>query len=275
MEDCITIVSVNKCVVPHDQRRNQLAFLEDVFLKLLKFIIGQRGNLGLKLRVDFQVDHSHTPLSLLLRLFFLPEKGRNILLCGFQFEQFFLSFLVLLVELCLFGCQLRILSFQLFEVRQCPEPVGLEIGASGLVHSKLCTVLLLKGTQLSLVHIMSYMVHYSCRLFILHNLEYSCMNKDIKVSQLGELAISIYGSKNVLNHITNQSLESVGETLLTTANLFTLSNRIYQKALVCLYRWSNLEDVESQIRSEKAKCKEKKIKMNNQELLSRKSNCKS
>ena len=114
MEDCITIVSVNKCVVPHDQRRNQLAFLEDVFLKLLKFIIGQRGNLGLKLRVDFQVDHSHTPLSLLLRLFFLPEKGRNILLCGFQFEQFFLSFLVLLVEIRLFGCQLRILGFQLF-----------------------------------------------------------------------------------------------------------------------------------------------------------------
>ena len=97
------------------------------------------------------------------------------------------------------------------------------------------------------------------------------MNKDIKVSPLGELAISIYESKNVLNHITNQSLESAGETLLTTANLFTLSNRIYQKALVCLYRWSNLEDVESQIRSEKAKCKEKKIKMNNQELLSRKS----
>ena len=83
------------------------------------------------------------------------------------------------------------------------------------------------------------------------------MNKDIKVSPLGELAISIYGSKNVLNHITNQSLE---KTLLTTANLFTLSNRIYQKALVCLYRWSNLEDVESQIRSEKAKCKEKKTK---------------
>ena len=36
----------------------------------------------LELRVDFQVDHSHTPLSLLLRWFFLPEKGRNILLCG-------------------------------------------------------------------------------------------------------------------------------------------------------------------------------------------------
>ena len=64
----------------------------------------ERRNLGLELRVDFQIDHTHTPLSLLLRLFFLPEKGRNILLCGFQLEQFFLGFLVLLVELCLFGC---------------------------------------------------------------------------------------------------------------------------------------------------------------------------
>ena len=117
---------------------------------------------------------------------------------------------------------------------------------------------------------MSYMIHYSYQLFILHDLECSCMNKDIKVSPLGELAISIYESKNMLNHITNQSLESVGETLLTTTNLFTLSNRIYQKALVCLCRWSDLEDVESQIKSEKAKCKEKKIKMNNQELLSQK-----
>ena len=205
----------------------------------------------------------------------LAEEGFHVLLCGAEFTQFDLRFLVTGVETVFLRGKGLIFGIQLFEVRQCPEPVGLEIGASGLVHSKLCTVLLLKGTQLSLVHIMSYMVHYSCRLFILHNLEYSCMNKDIKVSQLGELAISIYGSKNVLNHITNQSLESVGETLLTTANLFTLSNRIYQKALVCLYRWSNLEDVESQIRSEKAKCKEKKIKMNNQELLSRKSNCKS
>ena len=56
----------------------------------------------------------HTPLSLLLRRSFLPEIGRNILLCGFQLEQFFLGFLVLLVELCLFGGKLRILGFQLF-----------------------------------------------------------------------------------------------------------------------------------------------------------------
>ena len=114
LENGITIVAVNKDVIPNDQRRKQLALFEDIFFKLLKFIIGQRGNLGLELRVNFQVDHTHTPLSLLLRRFFLPEKGRNILFCGFQFEQFLFSFLVLLVELCLFGCQLRILSFQLF-----------------------------------------------------------------------------------------------------------------------------------------------------------------
>ena len=83
LENGITIVAVNKDVIPNDQRRNQLAFLEDVFFKLLVLIVRQRRNLVLELRVDLQVDHTHTPLSLLLRLFFLLEKGRNILLCGF------------------------------------------------------------------------------------------------------------------------------------------------------------------------------------------------
>ena len=35
LEDGITIVSVNKGVVPHDQRREQLALFEDIFFKLL------------------------------------------------------------------------------------------------------------------------------------------------------------------------------------------------------------------------------------------------
>ena len=74
LNDFITIVAVNEGVIPDNQRRDQLALFEDIFFKLLKFIIGQRGNLGLKLRVDFKIDHTHTPLSLLLRLFFLPEK---------------------------------------------------------------------------------------------------------------------------------------------------------------------------------------------------------
>ena len=108
LKNRITIVTVNKCIVPHDQRREQLALFQDIFFKLLEFIIGQWRDLGLELRVDFQIDHTHTPLSLLLRRFFLPEKERNILLCGFQLEQFFLGFFVLLIELCLFGCQLCI-----------------------------------------------------------------------------------------------------------------------------------------------------------------------
>ena len=145
LEDGITIVSVNKGVVPHNQRRNQLALFEDVFFKLLKFTIGQRRNLGLELRVDFQVDHSHTPLSFLLRRFFLPEKGRNILLCGFQFEQFLFGFLVLLVEIRLFGCQLRILGFQLFRAWRLGKVVCLEIGCCRPVRCQLCTMLLLKG----------------------------------------------------------------------------------------------------------------------------------
>ena len=145
LEDGITIVSVNKGVVSHNQRRNQLALFEDVFFKLLKFTIGQRRNLGLELRVDFQVDHSHTPLSFLLRRFFLPEKGRNILLCGFQFEQFLFGFLVLLVEIRLFGCQLRILGFQLFRAWQLGDVVCLKIGCCCPVRCQLCTVLLLKN----------------------------------------------------------------------------------------------------------------------------------
>ena len=145
LNDFITIVAVNKDVIPNNQRRKQLAFLEDIFFQLLKFIIGQRGNLGLKLRVDFQIDHTHTPLSLLLRLFFLPEKGRNILLCGFQLEQFLFGFLVLLVEFCLFGCQLRILSFQLFRAGQLGGVVCLEIGCCRPVPCQLCTVLFFKG----------------------------------------------------------------------------------------------------------------------------------
>ena len=111
LENGIAIVTVNKGVTPHDQRREQLAFLEDVFFKLPEFIIRQRRNLGLKLRVNFQIDHTHTPLSLLLRLFFLPEIGRNILFRGLKFEQFGFSFLVLLVELCLFGCHCIVLGF--------------------------------------------------------------------------------------------------------------------------------------------------------------------
>ena len=145
LENGITVVTINKCIVSNDQRREQLALFEDIFFKLLKFIIGQRRNLGLELRVDFQIDHTHTPLSLLLRLFFLPEKGRNILLCGFQFEQFGLDFFVLLIELCLFGCQLRILGFQLFRAGQLGEVVCLELGYCCPVYCQLCTVLLLKG----------------------------------------------------------------------------------------------------------------------------------
>ena len=145
LENGITIVAVNKDVISNDQRRKQLTFLEDIFLKLLVLIVRQRRDLILELQVDFQIDHTHTPVSLLLRRFFLPEKGRNILLCGFQFEQFGLGILVLLVELCLFGCQLRILGFQLFRAGQFGEVVYLEIGCRRPVRCQLCTVLFFKG----------------------------------------------------------------------------------------------------------------------------------
>ena len=82
LEDCITVVTINKDVVPHNQRRNQLALF---------------------------------------------------------------GFLVLLVEIRLFGCQLPILGFQLFRAWQLGKVVCLEIGCCRPVRCQLCTVLLLKS----------------------------------------------------------------------------------------------------------------------------------
>ena len=81
----------------------------------------------------------------MLRPFVLTEKQRNILFCIFQLEQLVLGFLVLLVELCLFGCQLRILGFQLFRAGQLGDVVCLEIGCCRPVPCQLCTVLFFKG----------------------------------------------------------------------------------------------------------------------------------
>ena len=55
LNDFITVVSINKGITPDNQRRDQLALFQDIFFKLLKFIIGQRRDLGLELRVDFQI----------------------------------------------------------------------------------------------------------------------------------------------------------------------------------------------------------------------------
>jgi len=81
----------------------------------------------------------------MLRPFVLTEKQSNILFCIFQLEQLVLGFLVLLVELCLFGCQLRILGFQLFRAGQLGDVVCLEIGCCRPVPCQLCTVLFFKG----------------------------------------------------------------------------------------------------------------------------------
>ena len=81
----------------------------------------------------------------MLRLFFLPEEQGNILFCVFQFEQLGLGFLVLLVEFCLFGCQLRILGFQFLRAGQLGDIICLEIGCCRPVRCQLCTVLFFKG----------------------------------------------------------------------------------------------------------------------------------
>ena len=53
LKNRITVVTINKGVSPDDQRRKQLAFLEDIFFKLLVLIVRQRRNLILELRVVF------------------------------------------------------------------------------------------------------------------------------------------------------------------------------------------------------------------------------
>ena len=46
LNDFITIVAVNKDVIPNNQRRKQLAFLEDIFFQLLVLIVRQRRDLA-------------------------------------------------------------------------------------------------------------------------------------------------------------------------------------------------------------------------------------
>ena len=77
LEDGITVVSINKGIVPHDQRREQLALFQDIFFKLLKFIIGQRRNRDRNSGSIFRLIIRTLLYLLLLRLFFLPEKGEH------------------------------------------------------------------------------------------------------------------------------------------------------------------------------------------------------
>jgi len=75
------------------------------------------GYLGLDTPGQFSDGlYATTPLSLMLRRFFLPEKGRYILFCGFQFELVLPWFpCYCSIELCLFGMpSCAILGFQLF-----------------------------------------------------------------------------------------------------------------------------------------------------------------
>lgn len=76
---------------------------------------------------------------------FLAEEGFRVLLCGAEFTQFDLRFLVAGVETIFLRGKGLVFGIQLFEVRQSPKPIGLEIGASGIVNGKLCAMLLLKG----------------------------------------------------------------------------------------------------------------------------------
>ena len=75
---------------------------------------------------------------------FLAEEGFHVLVCGAEFTQFDLRFLVAGVEPVFLRGKGLVFGIQFFEVRQRPEPVGLEIGAGCIVNGKLCTMLLLE-----------------------------------------------------------------------------------------------------------------------------------
>ena len=65
-------------------------------------------------------------------------------MCGAEFTQFDLRFLVAGIEPVFLRGKGLVFGIQPFEVRQRPEPVGLEIGAGCIVHGKFCAVLLLE-----------------------------------------------------------------------------------------------------------------------------------
>ena len=67
------------------------------------------------------------------------------MLCGFQFEQLGLGFLVLLVELRLFGSKRTVFRFQLVWTWQLVDVVCLKISCCFPVRCQLCTVLFFKG----------------------------------------------------------------------------------------------------------------------------------
>ena len=78
LEDGITVVSVNEGVVPNDQRRDQLAFFEDIFFKLLVLIVRKRRNLILELWVDFQIDHIKELLKTAQEITELYNNGKKL-----------------------------------------------------------------------------------------------------------------------------------------------------------------------------------------------------
>ena len=71
-------MSVNEGVVPNDQRRDQLAFFEDIFFKLLVLIVRKRRNLILELWVDFQIDHIKELLKTAQEITELYNNGKKL-----------------------------------------------------------------------------------------------------------------------------------------------------------------------------------------------------
>ena len=59
LENSVSVMTVNNQPVPDDDRIDNLAIIDDVFLKLFQLLKSEWWNLALKLRVNFKRSQFH------------------------------------------------------------------------------------------------------------------------------------------------------------------------------------------------------------------------
>lgn len=80
------------------------------------------------------------------------------------------------------------------------------------------------------------------------------MSKDVKISPLGNLMISLYKYNRIDQDITLQLLKEYGEKLLKPENIRFLSDRVYEKSLIYMQTYKEYQKIVGQ-RKENAKSK--------------------
>lgn len=78
------------------------------------------------------------------------------------------------------------------------------------------------------------------------------MSKDVKISPLGNLMISLYKYNRIDQDITLQLLKEYGEKLLKPENIRFLSDRVYEKSLIYMQTYKEYQKIVGQ-RKENAK----------------------